>query len=328
MQDNLTKLRELSWIDSQTRVIIIQLTLYNSNIQLFTSATFLIEFLSTGGVFPQSRFQPIDLHNEFQGFSSILHSIFAIIYMLFIIYFTFIEIHSLIKLKKKYFHSIWCFIQWGTIISSWIGLGIYIWRYFQGLHLSKFFQQTNGYEYINIQIDVDVNDILMFLFGFCCFFSTIKYLYLFRFNTRLSQFGKTLEYVQKDLLYFALTFLIVFISFICLFYLLFNSKISSCSDVYHTTEMLFEMLLLRFNTQDLYQANTFLGPLVFSLFIYFLVFICCTIIISIIYNGFRHIRRQTKLISNQDQNQDVLLFILMKMKHTLGMYNFIKSSQI
>ncbi len=161
----------------------------------------------------------------------------------------------------------------------------------------------------------------MFLFGFCCFFSTIKYLYLFRFNTRLSQFGKTLEYVQKDLLYFALTFLIVFISFICLFYLLFNSKISSCSDVYHTTEMLFEMLLLRFNTQDLYQANTFLGPLVFSLFIYFLVFICCTIIISIIYNGFRHIRRQTKLISNQDQNQDVLLFILMKIKHKLGIYS-------
>jgi polycystin 1L2 len=318
IQSNISELHKLGWIDRQTRAIIIQLSLYNPNIDLFTSVTFLIEFLSTGGAFPQSSFQPIDLHNEFQGFSSIVHSIFAIIYMLFITYFTCIEIHSLIKLKKKYFHSIWCFIQWGTIISSWAGLGIYIWRYFEGSHLSKFFQETNGYKYVNIQMDVDADEILMFLFGFCCFFSTIRYLYLFRFNSRLSQFGKTLEYVQKDLLYFALTFLIVFISFLCLFYLLFNAKVLSCSDVYHTIEMLFEMLLLRFNIQDLYQADRFLGPLAFSLFIYFLVFICCTMIISIIYNGFRHIRRQSKLISNQDQNEDVVLFIFMKMKQALG----------
>jgi hypothetical protein len=144
------------------------------------------------------------------------------------------------------------------------------------------------------------------------FFSRIKYLYLFRFNFRLSQFGKTLEYVNKDLLYFALTFLIIFI----LFYLLFNSKILSCSNVCHTAEM----LLLKFNTQDLYKANRFLGPVAFSLFIYFLVFICCTMIISIIYNSFRHIRHRDKLKSNDD----IILFIFMKMKCLFGMYKYMK----
>jgi polycystin 1L2 len=94
MKENLTKLHQFSWIDCQTRAIIIEITLYNSNVQLFTSMTFLIEFFSTGGVFPQSHFQPIDLHDQFQGFSSILHSIFASIYRLLIIYFTLIEIHS------------------------------------------------------------------------------------------------------------------------------------------------------------------------------------------------------------------------------------------
>ena len=49
MQSNLTALRNLSWIDSLTRVVIIQLTLYNPNVELFTSITFLSEFLSTGG---------------------------------------------------------------------------------------------------------------------------------------------------------------------------------------------------------------------------------------------------------------------------------------
>jgi hypothetical protein len=86
--------------------------------------------------------------------------------------------------------------------------------------------------------------------------------------------------------------------------------------------MLFEMLLLRFDTQDLYQADMFLGPLAFTLFIYFVVFICCTMIISIINNGFRHIRRENQKMPNR--GEDVLLFIFVKMKRALGMYDLMK----
>ena len=322
IKSNLTTLHELSWIDSYTRAVMIQMTLYNANVQLFTSVTFLVELFPTGGAFVQSRFDSIDLHYQFQDFPSIFNGIGAIIYMLFICYYTFIEIRSLIKLKKKYFYSIWSFIQWGTIISSWIGVGIYIWRFKEGSQLNKLFHDTNGYEYVNIQKAVYYDNVLMYLFGFCCFFSTIKYLYLFRFNSRLSQFGKTLEYVQKDLFYFAWTFFIVFISFICLFYLLFYSKLASCSDVSHTAEMLLEMLLLKYNTQGLYQAEMFLGPFAFTLYIYFVVFICCTMVISIINHGFRHIRRENQKMANN--GEDVLLFIFVKMKRALGLYDLMK----
>jgi polycystin 1L2 len=326
MKGNLTELRELSWIDSHTRAIIIEMTLFNPNVELFTSIRFVTEFFSTGGVFVQSHFDPIDLHNQFQGLSSLIHIICGIVYMAFICYFTLIEIQSFIKLKKKYFHSIWSFIQWGIIICSWIGVGIYIWRFKEGSRLNELFRETNGYKYINIQMGVDFDKILMFLFGFSCFFSTIKYLYLFRFNSRLSQFGKTLQYVQKDLFWFGWIFIIVLISFICLFYLLFVSKISSCSDVFHTIEMLFQMLLFRFNSKDLYEADEFLGPFIFALFIYFVVFIGCTMFISIINHGFRRIRRESKLITQQDQN--VLLFLFRKIKRALGMYEFVQLSEI
>jgi hypothetical protein len=321
MKDNITKLHELSWIDSHTRVIIIEMTLFNPNVELFTSVRFVTEFFSTGGVFAQSHFDPIDLHNQFQGLSSLIHIICGIIYMVFICYFTLIEIQSFIKLKKKYFHSIWSFIQWSIIICSWIGVRIYIWRFREGSRLNQLFRETNGYKYINIQMGVDFDKILMFLFGFCCFFSTIKYLYLFRFNSRLSQFGKTLEYVQKDLFCFGWIFIIVLISFICLFYLLFVAKISSCSDVFRTSQMLFQMLLFNFNSEDLYEADEFLGPFIFTLFIYFVVFIGCTMFISIINHGFRHIRHESKLTTKQDQN--ILLFLFRKIKRALGMYEFV-----
>jgi hypothetical protein len=65
LQSNLSQLHELGWVDNQTRAVIIQLSLYNPNVQLFTSVTFLIEFLSTGGISPSARFEPMDFYGIF-----------------------------------------------------------------------------------------------------------------------------------------------------------------------------------------------------------------------------------------------------------------------
>ena len=320
MKSNLTKLHNLSWIDSQTRAVIIQIALYNPNVELFTSVTFLIELFNNRWCFCSSLvlIRLIYTVNS-TDYSSIFNAVFGLIYMLFIVYFSYIEIQSVIKLKKEYFKSIWSYIQWGVIICSWTGLGIYIWRFKEGSRLSKIFNNTNGYQYVNIQMAVYLDNILIFLFGFSCFFSTIKYLYLFRFNSHLSQFAKTLQYIQKDLLCFTMTFSIIFLSFECIFYLLFHSKILATSDVFHTAEMLFEMILLKFDSGDLYEADVFLGPFVFTLFIYIAVFICFTMFISIVNDGFRHVREE-KQKSKRNQDEDVLLFMFLKMKRALGMF--------
>jgi hypothetical protein len=64
LQGNLSEMHRLGWIDEQTRAMIIQISLYNPNIQMFTSVTLLVEFLSTGSLIATSRFEPMDLHSE------------------------------------------------------------------------------------------------------------------------------------------------------------------------------------------------------------------------------------------------------------------------
>lgn len=58
LKSNLSQLHRLSWIDNRTRAVIIQLNLYNPNVQLFTSVSLLMEFLPTGGLEPHARFEP------------------------------------------------------------------------------------------------------------------------------------------------------------------------------------------------------------------------------------------------------------------------------
>ncbi|CAF5118224.1 unnamed protein product, partial [Rotaria socialis] len=59
LQSNLSELYQLQWIDRQTRAVLIQLSLYNPNSQFFISCNLLVEFLSSGWIEPQSRFDPI-----------------------------------------------------------------------------------------------------------------------------------------------------------------------------------------------------------------------------------------------------------------------------
>ncbi len=68
LQSNLSELHQLQWIDEKTRAIIIQMTLYNPNVQLFSSITLLSEFLSTGGVFPSFYIQSIDFYGNTKSF--------------------------------------------------------------------------------------------------------------------------------------------------------------------------------------------------------------------------------------------------------------------
>jgi hypothetical protein len=63
IESNLSLLHQLEWIDNRTREVIIQFNLYNPNVELFISMTFIVEFLLSGGLSPQSLFQPF----SFQG---------------------------------------------------------------------------------------------------------------------------------------------------------------------------------------------------------------------------------------------------------------------
>jgi hypothetical protein len=217
-----------------------------------------------------------------------------------------IEIESFIQLKSKYFRQFWSYVELGIIICSWSSVGIYIWRYKESKRISYLFNKTNGYVYINLQLSAYVNDLLTFFYGFCCFFGTIKFLRLCRFNRRLSLFSETLQYAGKELLSFSFMFAIIFISFLCLFYLLFISKISSCSTLLYTAQMLFEMTLLKFDSGQLTEASLFLGPLCFSLFMIFVVFICMNMFLSIINDSFRLARK------NINDDPEIFSFMLKK----------------
>ncbi|CAF0795704.1 unnamed protein product [Adineta steineri] len=321
LQSNLSKLHQLKWIDSQTRAVIIQFSLYNPNANLFTSITLLMEFLSTGSLYPQSRFDPF----SFQIFPSISQLICSIIYMIFIIYMMIKQIQSIFHLKMKYFYRFWSYIDIIIIVCSWTSVGIYVWRCVESARIDNLFNETNGYVYVNLEFEVYINDLLTCFISLCCFFGWIKLLRFCRFNRRFVLFIETFQHAKEELISFSFMFSIVFISFICLFYFVFISKLSTCSSLLTTAEMLLQMTLMKFNGFELIDVSSFLEPFCFGLFIFLVVFICLNMFTAIMIHSFRFVHNNAK--QNQHKDEQIFTYMFNKFRYWIGKQSGLKISE-
>lgn len=231
------------------------------------------------------------------------------IYLLLIVYLFLEQIRSILRLKLHYFRQFWSWIDLGILVCSIGTISISLWKYQQSSHISERFQEMDKY--------ISINNLSMYFLGFCCFFGTIKYVRLCRHSSRLLLFPQTLQHCRKDLLSFSLIFAIYFLAFVCLFHLLFLSKLQSCSSFFQTIRMLFEMILMQFPADELVQADAFLGPLALSLFVFLLIFVGLSMFMSIINEHFQVVRKETK--DNQD---DIYSFLWKQICKRIGQRDF------
>jgi hypothetical protein len=107
-------------------------------------------------------------------------------------------------------------------------------------------------------------------------------------------------------------FSIVFMAYLCLFYLLFVSKLVPCASLLSTAEMLFQMAVLKYEIKQFIEADTFLGPFCFTLFIFIVVFVCMNMVISIVNQSYHRAKQ------NQIDDEVIWSFTIKKFLRWLG----------
>lgn len=64
IRTNISSLHQLGWLDARTRAILLQLTLYNPNVQLLTSVNLVAEMLPSTGIYLTTRIEPIQFYSN------------------------------------------------------------------------------------------------------------------------------------------------------------------------------------------------------------------------------------------------------------------------
>ncbi|CAF1129912.1 unnamed protein product [Adineta ricciae] len=188
LRSNLSTLRQFSWIDSQTRLIEIQSNLFHPTLNLFTSIKLQTEFHVDS--FP------------FQMMSTVSELVCNIVYLIIIMCLMIELVHSIKRMKIKYFHNVCSYVNMSIIICSWINMIIFALKYQQANIIENFFNETNDYVYIDLDYAIRLDKLFKNFLYLALVLSWIKVVCLCHFYRRNILFVRTFKHAAKDLLSF------------------------------------------------------------------------------------------------------------------------------
>ncbi|PNI49856.1 PKD2L2 isoform 4 [Pan troglodytes] len=259
-------LRLNSWITRGTRVIFIDFSLYNANVNLFCIIRLVAEFPATGGILTSWQFYSVKLLRYVSYYDYFIASC-EITFCIFLFVFTTQEVKKIKEFKSAYFKSIW----------NWLELLLLLLLKSTEKY-SDFYFLACWHIYYNNMIAITI------------FFAWIKIFKFISFNKTMSQLSSTLSRCIKDIVGFAIMFFIIFFAYAQLGFLVFGSQVDDFSTFQNSIFAQFRIVLGDFNFAGIQQANPILGPIYFITFIFFVFFVLLNMFLAIINDTYSEVK--------------------------------------
>uniref|UniRef100_F7I1P6 Polycystin-2-like protein 2 n=1 Tax=Callithrix jacchus TaxID=9483 RepID=F7I1P6_CALJA len=281
-------LRLNNWITRGTRVIFIDFSLYNANVNLFCIIRLVAEFSATGGIITSWQFYSVKLLRYVSYYDYFIASC-EITFCIFLFVFTTQEVKKIKEFKSNYFKSIWNWLELLLLLLCFVAVSFNIYCNIQiFLLLGQLLKSTEKYSdfYFLAYWHIYYNNII----AITIFFAWIKIFKFISFNKTMSQLSSTLSRCIKDIVGFAVMFFIIFFAYAQLGFLVFGSQVDDFSTFQNSIFAQFRIVLGDFNFAGIQQANHILGPIYFITFIFFVFFVLLNMFLAIINDTYSEVK--------------------------------------
>ncbi|XP_053067305.1 polycystic kidney disease protein 1-like 2 isoform X2 [Acinonyx jubatus] len=116
-----------TWLDSLTRAVFVEFTVYNANVNLFCIITLTLETGALGTFFAHANLQSLRLYPFTDGWHPFVVAA-EVIYLLFLLYYMIVQGKLMRKQRWRYFHSKWNLLELTIILASWSALAMFVKR--------------------------------------------------------------------------------------------------------------------------------------------------------------------------------------------------------
>ncbi|XP_012604287.1 polycystin-2-like protein 2 [Microcebus murinus] len=281
-------LRLNSWITRGTRVVFIDFSLYNANVNLFCIIRLVAEFPATGGIITSWQFYSVKLLRYVSYYDYFIASC-EITFCIFLFVFTTQEAKKIREFKSAYFKSIWNWLELLLLLLCLVAVSFNTYCNIQiFLLLGHLLKSTEKYSdfYFLAYWHIYYNNII----AITIFFAWIKIFKFISFNKTMSQLSSTLSRCIKDIVGFAIMFFIIFFAYAQLGFLVFGSQVDDFSTFQNSIFAQFRIVLGDFNFAGIQQANRILGPIYFITFIFFVFFVLLNMFLAIINDTYSEVK--------------------------------------
>ena len=272
-------LQEASWIDNQqTRAVMVDVSLFNQNSNLFTSFRGLFEMPTFGGIQGRYDVNTFRIHRYVSNWDTVVMGL-EIVFVVFILFYTLQELREIIKDKWKYFKDPWNILDWANLLILYVVIGLRLGTLF----LAENFVVTSAtIRYVDITPmgsfatqELNISALNFFLL----YFKVFKYL---RHMPRMDAILVTISSAATDLAMFIIMSGIVLVGFAAAFYVCFGMSVSEYRSIGDAFGSLIQALLGEFDYQDLSDANSVMAPLLFYLYFAVVFFVLLSMFIAIL----------------------------------------------
>ncbi|KAH9518596.1 TRP-like ion channel Pkd2 [Bulinus truncatus] len=299
----LEKAKSENWIDLNTKAIFLEYTIYNPNVNLFTSVTAVIEFLQTG----TAVFRLISYIGGFGVIVLVFEIFFGIVTIVF-----FVQCIKKVRLQRlTYFTDFWNILEFVLLCLAVACIVLYAFKHILTDVALSALQNRKSDGFVNFNTIALYDELYGFVMAAVVFMATIQFLRLLQFNKKMGMLGSTIKLASKDLSVFSITFFLYFFAFTATGYLLFSNQLTSYQNVVSTAEAMFAFALGSFDFNELSSAQPFWGPLFVFSYIGVVYIGLMSIFLTIIGEAFTQVKENVALQSN---DYEIVDFIWKKIK--------------
>jgi polycystin 1L2 len=300
-------LEKLNWIDAQTSAVFLEFTLFNPNVNLFQHCLFVFEITSGGNFISSSQLTPLNIFDLNDSSLISLKIILYLIYLGFVCILMALEARELMKSKWiDYFRNAYNYFDLAIVAFSWASFSMYLYRLYSAYDIYNKLKRNEDLLFINFQYIASCQNLFDFLMGSCVFFATLRFIKTLRFNKRVIVYVHAFKQSLNELISFGVIFIIVWMSFVQVFYVLMNAETKEFASIYQSMESCFQIILGKFNSNAFVDSKSFLSEPIFVAYNVIILFIMVNLMISILVNGFDSARNDNDL---NHVDVDVLAYV-------------------
>ncbi|XP_062258132.1 polycystin-1-like protein 2 [Platichthys flesus] len=300
------------WLDTYTRAFFVEFTIYNANVNLFCIVTLLLETAAAGAFEFHSELHSVRLYQS-AGNLYIFVMAAEIVYLLFIIYYMFVQGKLMKQQRWSYFSSKWNLLELSIILLSLSALAVFIMRTLLGDRDVTYYQNHKD-QFPSFYETASADSLLQYLIAFLVLLATVKLWHLLRLNPKMHMVTATLQRAWGDISGLLIIIGIMFIAYSIACNVIYGWKISSYKTLGDALLTIISLQLGIFDYGEVLDNSPLLGGLLIGSCIMFMTFVVLNLLITAILVAFK----QEQLNHKPSEEQEIVDVMLKQIYSFFG----------
>nr|XP_010966952.1 polycystic kidney disease protein 1-like 2 [Camelus bactrianus] len=301
-----------TWLDTLTRAVFVEFTVYNANVNLFCIVTLTLETSALGIFSAHAHLQSLRLYPFTDGWHPFVVAA-EVVYFLFLLYYMIVQGKLMRKQKWCYFRSKWNLLELAIILASWSTLAVFVKR---AILAERDIQRYRKHreEGISFSETAAADAALGYIIAFLVLLSTVKLWHLLRLNPKMNMITSALRRAWGDISGFIIIILIMLLAYSIASNLIFGWKLRSYKTLFDAAETIISLQLGIFNYEEVLDYSPVLGSFLIGSCIIFMTFVVLNLFISVILVAFNEEQKHSQL----SEEGEIVDLLLMKILSFLG----------